>query len=72
MLVAPGMQLRVVVVVETIVLWMVRGIGVEVTVEVVVTVFAVNVSTLVVQREVVVEAGRTVTSISVAVCVVAN
>jgi hypothetical protein len=68
----PGMQLRVVVVVETMVLTMVRGLGVAVTVEVVVAGFAVNVATSVVQGQAVVEAGRTVTSIPVIVCVVAN
>lgn len=72
LLVAPGMQLKVVVVVETMFLWMVRGTGVEVTVLVVVAGFAVNVRMPVVQRDVVVAAGRTVTSISVAVCVVAS
>jgi hypothetical protein len=68
----PGMQFRVVVMVETMVLTMGRGLGVEVTVEVVVTAFAVNVATPVVQGRVVVEAGRTVRSISVTACVVAN
>jgi hypothetical protein len=43
LLVAAGTQLNVVVVVEMMFLWMVRGTGVEVTVLVVVTGFAVNV-----------------------------
>jgi hypothetical protein len=70
--VAGGMQLSVVVTVVTIFLWIVRATGVEVTVVVVVLVLAVKVWVPVVQGEVIVAAGRTVSSISVAVCVIAN
>lgn len=71
-LVGPGIQDSVVVTVVMTFLLIVRAMGVEVTVRVVVVFPPVMVRIPVVHREVTVEAGRVLTSISVAVCVVAG
>jgi hypothetical protein len=70
--VAGGMQLSVVVTVEMMFLFIVLATGVEVVVTVVVLVLAVKVWVPAVQGKVIVAAGRTVSAISVAVCVVAG